>query len=267
MAKHRLGIIGGGNMGGAIVRGAVRAGVLEAGGIIVAEVDAARRSEFERLGCAVTERAAEAAGDSEQILLAVKPQMFAEVAASIAPIQGETIVISIMAGLQSAKIRQSLRGGRIVRAMPNTPCQIGAGMTGIALGEGARPGDEAVATRLFDALGATVMIDESLMYAVTAVSASGPAYVFALAEAMQAAAERLGFDARTARTLVEQTVMGTGRLLAESGQGAAALRAAVTSPAGTTAAALGVMERREFQETMIEALTAARDRGVELGRS
>jgi pyrroline-5-carboxylate reductase len=119
---------------------------------------------------------------------------------------------------------------------------------------------------IFGALGRTVMVDESLMYAVTAVSGSGPAYVFLLAEAMEQAAVRLGIDQATANLLVKQTVMGAGKLLAESEQGAAALRKAVTSPGGTTAAALDVFEKRQFIDAVIEALTAARDRGHELDR-
>jgi len=118
---------------------------------------------------------------------------------------------------------------------------------------------------VFNALGKTVLIDESLIPAVTAVSGSGPAYVFALAAAMQEAARELDIDQSTARVLVEQTIVGSGRLLDELGRGAADLQRAVTSPGGTTAAALEVMGKNEFQRIMIAALTAARDRAVELG--
>ena len=261
---YHLGIIGGGNMGGAIVRGGVRVGVLHASSIIVADIDQARLKQFESLGCAVTTDAS-AAASAEQIMLAVKPQAFPAVAQAVSPLSASKVVISIMAGLSSSKMRASLGpAARIVRAMPNTPCQVGAGMTAIALGEGAQPGDEAMAVALFDAIGRTVLVDESLMYAVTAVSGSGPAYVFLLAEAMEQAAIELGIDRHTARTLVEQTVMGAGRLLVESGQNASELRQAVTSPGGTTAAALEVMFEQELPEVIAEAVLAARNRGIEL---
>lgn len=261
---HRIGIIGGGNMGGAIVRGGVKAAVFRAAEVIVVEVDAAKRTAFEQIGCATSDQPAHAAA-AEHILLAVKPQMFASVAGQIAPLAPDKLVVSVMAGLNSKAIRSALgHSSRIVRAMPNMPCQIGAGMTAVALGEGARSGDEQLAMAIFSALGRTVMVDESLLNAVTAVSGSGPAYIFLLAEAMEQAAIALGVDAATARILVKQTVMGAGRLLTETNQSAAELRAAVTSPGGTTAAALEVFQNRRLTEMVIDALTAARDRGVAL---
>lgn len=265
--RYRLGIIGGGNMGSAIVRGGIRAGVFKAGEVIVAEIDPARRAAIEATGCSASDNPKDAA-DADQIILAVKPQAFASVAKAIAPLSGEKVVISIMAGLHSQRIRESLGGqARVIRAMPNTPCQIGAGMTAIAVGAGARTGDEQLAVAIFNSLGKTVMVDESLMYAMTAVSGSGPAYIFLLAEAMEKAAIELNIDQRIARTLVEQTIMGAGKLLSESSQPAAELRAAVTSPGGTTAAALSVFEREQFVDIVIRALTAARDRGRELDQT
>lgn len=260
----QLGIIGGGNMGRAIVRGALEAGVLPPGEVLVAEIDDGRRRSLAELGCR-TAAEAPAAVAAAQIMLAVKPQSFPEVARSIGPLPGPKVVISIMAGLATDGIRRALGdAARVVRVMPNTPCQVGAGAAAIALGAGAGPGDEDLARRLFEVLGRTVMVGEGAMHAVTAVSGSGPAYVFLLAEAMEAAARDLGLDAETARLLVEQTVMGAGRLLLESGRGAAALREAVTSPGGTTEAALQVMRKRELPAIVAEAITAARDRGAAL---
>lgn len=262
--SSRLGIIGGGNMGGAIVRGCISAAVLKPQEMIVAEFDEPKRRTFAQLGCATTDDPATAAA-ADQIILAIKPQSFAEVARAIAPLAESRIVISIMAGPNSAAMRAALGGRvRIVRAMPNVACQIGASMTAIALGDGAQPGDESLALAIFGALGRTTIVDESLIPAATAVSASGPAYIFALAEAMEQAAIELGFDQATARLLVQQTVFGAGRLLNESDQGAAALRQSVTSPAGTTAAALEIMHKRNFTQIVIEALKAARDRGIQL---
>lgn len=260
---HALGIIGGGNMGAAIVRGCIHAGILTPDQIIVAEIDSAKRDEFRKLGCTVTEHPSESSR-ADRILLAVKPQVFSDVARLMRPVLPERLVISIMAGRNSASIQRALGGGRIIRAMPNTPCQIGAGMTAIALGAGARAGDESFALRIFNALGRTVMVHESLMYAVTAVSASGPAYVFLLSEALQQAAQELGIDAATSRLLVSQMIYGSGKLLVESQSTASELRQAVTSPGGTTAAALEVMFEGELPQILSEALLAARNRGIEL---
>jgi pyrroline-5-carboxylate reductase len=206
---YRLGIIGGGNMGSAIVRGGIANGVLAAKEVIIAEVDADRRGALTDTQCIITDDPKHAAA-AEAILLAVKPQIFPSVAEIIAPLPARTIVISIMAGLSSRVIRAGLGDQvRVIRAMPNMPCQIGEGMTAIALGQGSSLGDETLAVRLFSAIGKTVMVDESQMYAVTAVSGSGPAYVFLLAEAMQQAAEELGLEASVAKKLVERWATST----------------------------------------------------------
>lgn len=264
---YRIGVIGGGNMGAAIIRGGLHAGVMSPAEIIIAEIDSARRAALVNLKCDVTDDPLRAA-QAETILLAVKPQSFPELARSFGAVIDSRVVISIMAGLSSRVIRESLGGkAHIIRAMPNMACQIGAGMTAIARGEGAQSGDEALANQLFGAIGKTVLVDESLMYAVTAVSGSGPAYVFLLAEAMERAAVSMGFDASTARLLVQQTAMGAGRLLCESSQNAEDLRKAVTSPGGTTAAALDVFTQCDFTNIVVHALTAARDRGIQLDKS
>jgi pyrroline-5-carboxylate reductase len=152
---HTLGIIGGGNMGHAITRGAITAHVLRPEQIVVAEVDAAKRETLASLGCAVTAEAHEVI-TAEQVMFALKPQCFAGVADPLAPIDRPTVVISIMAGLSTAFIRRRLGDqARLIRAMPNTPCQLGEGMTGIALGDGAQPGDEQLAWHIFEALGRT----------------------------------------------------------------------------------------------------------------
>ena len=138
-------------------------------------------------------------------------------------------------------------------------------MSAVALGDGARPGDETLAVSIFEALGRTTMVAESLMDAVTAVSGSGHAYVYLLAESMERAAVELGLDQPTAALLVRQTILGSGRLLTESGEPPASLRKVVTSPGGTTEAAMSVMLERDFPGIVIEALKAARNRGEELG--
>lgn len=262
-----MGVIGGGAMGSAIVRGAVDAGVLKPAEVVIAEPDATKRAMFEELGCAVTDEA-RAASRAEHIVLAVKPQVFPVVAKALAPLRESTIVISIMAGLLSEKIRTALgEQAHVIRTMPNTPCQHRAGMTAIAVGAGAQPGDERFAAELFRAIGRVVTVGEDMMDAVTAVSGSGPAYVFLLAESLEQAAMQVGLDRHTARTLAYQTVHGAGVLLtADDAANADALRQAVTSPGGTTAAALEVMFEQELPQTIADAVIAARDRGRELNQ-
>ncbi len=264
---HTLGIIGCGNMGAAILRGALHAGVLAASDVVVAEPDADKRSKLADTGCAIVESAKDIV-NVQQIMLAVKPQAFATVAEAIAPLPQPTVVISIMAGLSSATIRKALgENARIVRAMPNTPAQLGLGMTALAVGDGATEADLELATKLFEAVGRVLRVDEIMMYAITAVSGSGPAYIFLLAEAMQQGAEQMGLSHADARTLVAQTVRGAGELLAQSELTATDLRQAVTSPGGTTAAALEHMFEKELPEIVTEALAAARDRGIELDQA
>lgn len=261
----RLGIIGGGNMGYAIARGALAASVIPRDQLTIAEIDPRKRSTLASLGCRISEQPREAVA-AEQVLLAVKPQQFRAVADSLGRLQKPTIVISIMAGISTAHIRGRLgEPARCIRCMPNTPCQLGEGMTGIALGEGAVPGDETLTRNLFEALGRTVMLEESLMHAVTAVSGSGPAYVYFLAELMQEAAQRIGLEPAVAQLLVVQTIIGAGRMMRETGVPPAELRQVVTTPGGTTAAAVEVMMRRDLPGILNEALTAARDRGAVLG--
>jgi len=260
----RLGIIGGGNMGAAIVGGSIKAGVLSPQAIMVADLEESRRVAAEQMGCLTTADARDVAG-AEQIMLAVKPQGFARVAADLGPLGRPTVVISIMAGLESRAIRDGLGpSARVIRVMPNTPCQVAMGMTVIALGEGAEPGDETLAVRIFEALGRTVILDETHMHAVTGLSGSGPAYVFLLAEAMERAGTESGLDPATAALLVRQTIRGAATLLTDSDRDPSELRTAVTSPGGTTEAALGVMLEREFPGIVVDAIKAARKRGVEL---
>ncbi|MFO0874215.1 MAG: pyrroline-5-carboxylate reductase [Phycisphaerales bacterium] len=264
-----LALIGGGNMGSAIVRGALRAAVFEPAQVLVIEPDNARRAALGALGCPVASEPG-AARDAPAILLAVKPQVFPAIAAALAPrgaTGAPTIVMSIMAGIGSATIREAIgTRARVLRIMPNTPCQIGRGMTAIALGSGARAGDEAIAQRIFSAVGRVVTVDESLIDGATAVSGSGPAYVFFLAEAMEEAARELGFGPAEARLLVQQTLVGAASLLAEGDNDPAALRAAVTSKGGTTEAALRVFAESGVRDAIVRALVAARDRGRELAR-
>jgi pyrroline-5-carboxylate reductase len=261
-------VIGFGNMGAAVVSGALRSGVIAADDTVVIEQHPERRAAAAMMGCEVSEDPA-AAGGARHVLLAVKPQSFPEVARRLAPAPDRSVFISVMAGIAGSKILAALgppgSPHAVVRAMPNSPCRIGLGMTAIAPSAGCRPGDEAFACRLFEAVGRTAIVEEDLLDAVTAVSGSGPAYLFMLAEAWERAAVDLGFDPDTARLLVTQTILGSSRLLAEPEVDPRALREAVTSKGGTTAAAIAVLERRGFADILHEAIRAAETRGRELG--
>ena len=177
------------------------------------------------------------------------------------------LVISILAGTKSERISDAMgEGARVVRVMPNTPASVGLGMSAIAGSGSSTDGDVEIAKTLMGGVGETVEIDESMMDAFTAVAGSGPAYVFYLVEAMTKAAVSLGFDAKLARRIVEQTVIGSSELLKVSDEDAAELRSRVTSKNGTTYAATTTMDERGVMDAIVAALTAARDRGVELGR-
>lgn len=268
-------MLGGGVMGRAIIEGALRAGTLDPSATFIAEPDDDRRAGLDALGAqthASADDAVRAALSAEPapgltaILLAVKPQVFPTLAVSISPHLGPhpRLVISIMAGVRAAGIGRSLGSSvRVVRAMPNTPARIGQGVTGIAAGPAATPSDLSRVHTLFAAVGPqTIPIDETLMDAFTALAGSGPAYLFLLAEAMERAGVALGFDTPTARAAASQTLRGAAALL--DGTDPAALRAAVTSKAGTTAAALASLDRDAVPDAIVRAITAARDRGREL---
>ncbi len=262
-----MAVFGFGNMGQAVVDGAVRAGVVSADAVLVVDPDPAKRDAAFRSGCRASDDPA-AARDSGIVLLAVKPQSFAALAPRLADRGQRTLFLSVMAGLSGSRILHAIgdrRDHAVVRAMPNTPCRLGVGMTGIALSHGAGSEDALVAERLFGAVGRTVRVDEGQLDAVTATSASGPAYLFLLAEAWERAAQALGFDPVTARELVRQTIVGAARMLEDRSADAADLRAAVTSKGGTTAAAIAVLESRGLADAMRDALAAAERRGRELG--
>lgn len=270
MSGIRLAVVGGGNMAQAILTGALETGVLAPAEVMVADPDPTRRGLFEALGVATFDRATGFAGrlgTSTQIMLAVKPQYLAEAAADLAGSASGRVVISILAGSTSERIRQALGGSaRVVRVMPNLPARIRKGMAAISLGEGSEEGDAELAETLFARIGDVVRIDESMMDAFTALAGSGPAYVFYLAEAMRDAGVAMGFDAATALRITRGTIGGAAALLNESQDDPSELRAGVTSRKGTTDAALTVLQQEGLAPSMVKAILAARDRGAELAK-
>lgn len=221
-------------------------------------------------GIATAAGNAEAVAGADIVVLAVKPQVMAEVCAGLAAPLAPTRppLISIAAGVRSAQIDRWLGGGfAIVRAMPNTPALLRAGATGLYANERCDAATRALAERILAAAGVTVWLDdEALMDAVTAVSGSGPAYFFRLIEALIAAARAHGLTDDAARVLVLHTALGAARMAVETGEDAATLRRRVTSPGGTTAAAMAALDDEEFDAAIGGAVAAAVQRSRELSR-
>ncbi len=277
MAHPFLAVIGGGNMGKAIITGGVQARILSPSRVCVAEHDEGRRTRIAATGVLVFRSASEAmqwlterapTPDAGQVLLAIKPQSLASTCSECqdsGPI-GARVIISILAGTTTQRLREQFgEQSKIIRAMPNLPAAIGQGATAISLGAGANDIDAMFANQIFHGVGSLVLrVDESLMDAFTALAGSGPAYLFYLAEAMIAAAIKMGFSAADAGSITRATLAGSSMLLAQSTDDPAALRAAVTSKGGTTMAATTILETHEVARRIVEAIIAARDRGREI---
>ena len=268
MDRHPIVFIGGGNMARSLVGGLVARGHAAEALRVAEPVEALREALARDFGVRVHATASEAAQDADTWVLAVKPQVMRDVCESLAPLAqaGRPLLVSIAAGITTAQIDRWLGGGQaVVRSMPNTPALLGAGATGLYANDRVTPEQRQAAETLMQAAGITAWIpDEALMDAVTAVSGSGPAYAFLLAEAMQAAGEAQGLAPETARVLVLQTLLGAARMLSESGEPASVLRQRVTSPGGTTQAALDAFEAGGFRTLVDQAIAAATRRGREL---
>ena len=268
--QYELGIIGAGNMAEAIVRGVLRAGLFRPEQIIAADVSSDRRNLFSKeLKVKAVEDNVAAARDSCIVLLSVKPQQMATALGRMGEsMDARTLIISIAAGISSAFIEQSLGGGthwRVIRTMPNTPMLVGQGMVGLSRGTFATPDDVRDATRLFEAAASVIEVPEDQLHAVTAVSGSGPAYFFFLVEQMVTAGMALGLSADQALQLASKTALGAATMLATSADSPAELRRKVTSPNGTTHAAITHMETAGMARTIQDALQAADRRSRELG--
>jgi pyrroline-5-carboxylate reductase len=268
MADHQFGIIGGGNMAEAILRGVLAASVINRNTVIVSEPKYERRQFLTRelqIKCVDDNLAAAAC---PRILLAVKPQMMGEVLLQAARnVAADATVISIAAGISTAFLDQRLgERGHIIRTMPNTPMLVSAGMTAIAPGPRATRDEVLWAEKLFSACGKVVTVPERMMDAVTAISGSGPAYVFYLIEAMIAAGAEEGLPPDTAAMLATETAAGAVKLLAESRERPEVLRLRVTSPGGTTQAAISCMDNAGVKGCMVAAIRAAAARSRELGK-
>jgi pyrroline-5-carboxylate reductase len=267
----KLGVIGCGKMGEALVGGIVRSGVAKAEDVLVYDTWAASMEHLvEKLGVRSAGGNAEVATASEVILLCVKPQGFVEMLGELGPV-GDKLLVSIAAGIRLETMAASCvttptsPAPRLVRVMPNTPALVGRGAAAYALGTTATPADAATTEALLGAVGYVCQVQEEDLDAVTALSGSGPAYIFLMIEALVAAGVAQGLDPQIAHDLAVHTVAGAAALTIQTGEDPAVLRKNVTSPNGTTFAALQSFEQNHFTRIVAEAVAAAADRSRELG--
>jgi pyrroline-5-carboxylate reductase len=269
MAEKSIGFVGAGNMAEAMIRGLLRGEVFKPKQVTASAPREERQRELaEKYGIHATGDNREAARQSI-VVLSVKPQILSRVLDEIADtISADSLVISIAAGVPVAAIQSKLRPAtRVVRAMPNTPALVDAGATAIARGEHARESDLEDAKRIFDAVGVTVVLDESLLDAVTGLSGSGPAYVFLILEALSDAGVKVGLSRRTSQLLSAQTLLGSAKLLIETNEHPGRLKDMVTSPGGTAITGLHTLEHGGLRTTLMNAVEAATRRSRELGEA
>lgn len=263
----KISFIGGGNMATAFIGGLLKQG-FDAGDFHVIDPYAPGREKLTReFGVAASPAVTDTALLCDVIVMAVKPQQMREACASVAPHLKDQLVLSIAAGIRLPDLSRWLNGyRRVLRTMPNTPALIGAGITAMYADQAVDGAGRAAAERILAAVGRAVWVaEEALLDPVTAVSGSGPAYVFYFLEAMQEAGTELGLPEATVRELALETFIGAARLASQSPETFATLRERVTSKGGTTAAALQVMNQHGIKQAFVEALKAASTRSRELG--
>ncbi|MDO9556833.1 MAG: pyrroline-5-carboxylate reductase [Coriobacteriia bacterium] len=263
----RIAVIGGGRMGEAIVAGLVSAGAASAGDITVVEPDSLRHAVFTAHGVACVTDGHGAVESADIVIFAVKPQIIDAVVAHVAEdVPAEAIVVSIVAGMSCARLESLLPAGTaVVRVMPNTPAMVGEGMSVLSGGTETTTGQLETVRVLFEALGKAIVLDERHQDAATAISGSGPAYVALFIDALARAGVRQGLSRDVAQLLASQTLRGTVELLERTGKHPEELVDAVSSPGGTTIAAIEALEAGGLRASVSAAVAAAVKRSKELG--
>ena len=262
-----IAIIGAGVMGEALLSGILASGTSPSN-LVIAERREDRAAELtDRYGVTCAD-VATAVADADTVLLVVKPQdMMAVLEEIFDSLNPNSLVVSLAAGISTKSIEQKLHPAQpVVRVMPNTPSLIGAGIAGVSAGSACNADHIQQAVALMASVGEVVEIPETLQDALTAVSGSGPAYVFYVIESMVSAGVDLGLSREIATKLAVQTVYGAASLIKESGEEAATLRERVSSPNGTTVAAIGTLDSHQVREAFVAAMKACRDRSIELGQ-
>lgn len=265
--EKRVAFIGCGNMGSALISGTLGSGLISKDKVLVTDIRP-KRLEYirEKEGVSTTEDNREAVEKSDIIVLAVKPQVVGRVLSEIKDVMtGDKVIISIAAGITTGFIEKALeREVPVVRVMPNTPALVKTGASGISPGKYAGEQEEAIAEQMMRRVGIVVKVPEEMLDAVTALSGSGPAYIFYIIESLIEAGMEMGLSEDDVKKLVGQTILGAVKMVMETGESPQVLRAKVTSPGGTTEAALKYLEEKGFQKILIAAVKEAAIRSKEL---
>jgi len=268
MKTRRLGFLGAGNMSGALIKGLLHGGVLPPERILASDVKSERLDQL-RAGHAIrtTTDNHSLIRDCDVVVLAVKPQVIDRVLTEVGQdVRRDQLIVSVAAGVPIEALEARLpKESRVVRAMPNTPATVQAGATAIAGGSHAQRDDLRIARELFEAVGQVVVLDETLLDAVTGLSGSGPAYVMMIIEALADGGVKVGLHRDTALLLAAQTVFGSAKLLLETGEHPGRLKDMVTSPGGTAIAGLHTLESGALRKTLIDAVEVATKRAAQLG--
>lgn len=265
----KVGFLGAGNMGEALIRGLLKAGLVPADHVFAADVRPDRLEQLGKLyGIHTFSDNALLVKRADVVILAVKPQIIHHVLREVArAVSAGQLFVSMAAGVPTAALRAGLpKGVRLIRVMPNTPALVLEGVTAVARAEGLRRGDLETAEEIFGAVGKVVVLEEELLDAVTGLSGSGPAYVALMIEALADGGVRVGLDRLTAMTLAAQTVLGSAKLLIETGMHPGQLKDMVTSPGGTAIAGITALEEGGVRRTLINAVERATLRSQDLGR-
>ena len=268
MLDRTIAFLGAGNMAEALIKGLLRAGTARPESLIATGRRLERLETLQRTyGVRITQDNLAAVREADVVVLSVKPQALDKVLVQVAPaVDPRKLVISVAAGVPIAAMERRLgAGARIIRTMPNTPSLVGAGACALSPGEHASEEDLAIATRIFQSVGTTTVLDENLLDAVTGLSGSGPAYIFLIIEALSDAGVKVGLPRYTALKLAAQTVLGSAQLLIETNAHPGQLKDQVTSPGGTAIAGLHTLEAGGLRTTLINAVEAATRRAKELG--
>ena len=266
-----VGFLGAGRMATALAQGFCRELLTPSQIIALDPVEAARREFVEAIGSEVValQSPADALGAADILFLAVKPQVLPAAIATITDqIRSTQLVVSIAAGIRLSQLQSLLPDLiRVVRVMPNTPCLVGEGACGISGGQHASEKDVTIVTRLLESVGIVECVDESLMDAITGLSGSGPAYGFQMIEALSDGGVNMGLSRPSATRLAAQTLLGAAKMVLETNEHPGVLKDAVTSPGGTTIAALQVLERCGLRAALMNAVSAATERSRKLGQT
>jgi pyrroline-5-carboxylate reductase len=270
MLEQRIGLIGAGQMATALAQGFLKAGLTTADRLVASDPDERARQRFAQVTNArTTADNGVIVADSDVIILAVKPQQLAQVAAGLrAQLKsGNRLMVSIAAGVRLDSLAEWLGSGpRLVRVMPNTPCLVGQGASAYSLGQNATAADGALVGQLLESLGSTWQVDEKLLDAVTGLAGSGPAFVYVVIEALSDAGVRMGLPRAIAAEMAARTVRGSAEMVLATGEHTAVLKDRVASPGGTTIAGLQALEAGGLRSALMAAVEAATRRSIELGK-